>query len=172
VQSAGAINGRLPLNPSIASRRFSDRAVANVPRASANTQYSRSGAGVSRPAANTPAQSGYHRFRRTGRAEFAAWADAQAGSAAGQRQGSLQRFGEPGSSQNAPRNDRPSGFARHGGWRSFGTPGSSSGGRQPYNPPQNRQSGSGAGSSAPRSAPAPASRPASRPAPKGDKGRK
>jgi len=172
VQSAGAINGRLPLNPGIASRRFSDRAVTNVPRASTNTQfYSRSGAGVSnRPAASSPAQSGYHRFGEPG-SQNTRPAQAPGSSGAGQRQGSLQRFGEPGSSQSAPRNDRPaSAQGTSGGWRSFGTPGSSSGGRQPYNPPPNRQSGSGTGSSAPRSAPA--SRPASRPAPKSDKGRK
>jgi len=173
VQSAGAISGRLPLNPSIASRRFSDRAVTNVPRASANTQfYSRSGAGVSnRPAANTPAQSGYHRFGEPG-SQNSRPGQTPVGNTAGQRQGSLQRFGEPGSSQSAPRNDRPAASQGTSGWRSFGTPGSSSGGRQPYNPPQNRQSRSGSGSSAPRSAPAPTSRPASRPAPKGDKGRK
>jgi hypothetical protein len=163
VQTAGAISGRLPLNPSIASRRFSDRAVTNVPRASANTQfYSRSGAAAgSRPAGNSPAQPGYHRFGEPGApSQNARPAQTQPGNTVGQRQGSLQRFGEPGSSQNAPRS----------GWRNFGTPGSSSGGRQPYNPPQSRPSGSGSGSSAPRSAPA--SRPASRPAPKGDKGHK
>jgi len=166
VQSAGVITGRLPLNASVANRRFSDRAVANVPHASTNTQfYSRSGAGVnSRPAANAAAQSGYHRFGEPG-SQNSRPAQA-AGNTAGQRQGSLQRFGEPGSTQNAPRNDRPP--ASQGGWRSFGTPGSSGGSRQPYNPPQNRQSGSGGGTSTPRSAPA--SHPASRPAPKGDKG--
>ena len=166
VQSAGAINGRLPLNPGIASRRFSDRAVTNVPRASGNTQfYSRSGAAArNRPATNSQAQSGYHRFGEPG-SQNSRPSQASSGNSTGQRQGSLQRFGEPGSIQNGPRNDRPASAQGTAGWRSFGTPGSSAGGRQPYNPPQSRQSGSGRGNPAPRSAPS--SRPASRTAPKG-----
>jgi hypothetical protein len=156
VQSAGLVNGRLPLNPGIASRRFSDRAVASTPRASTNTQfYSRSGAG-NRPAANAPAPSGYHRFGEPGTTS-----QSNRSAQAGQRPGSLQRFGEPGSGQKPP--------ATQGGWRSFGTPGSSAGGRQPYNPPQNRPSGSGAGREAPQR-PAPAR--TSHPAPKGGSGRR
>jgi hypothetical protein len=183
VQTAGLIGGRVPLNPSVASRRFSDRTVSNVPRASSNTQfYSRSGAAAgNRPSATPQAQSGYHRFGEPGAAapNSRPPQGASGASAAGQRQGSLQRFGEPGSSQSAPRNDRPpAAQGNTGGWRSFGTPGSSTGGRQPYNPPQSRPSGSGAGTSAPqRSVPAPKSPAASgghaAPAPKsGDKGRR
>jgi hypothetical protein len=180
VQTAGLISGRLPLNPSIASRRFSDRAVANVPRASSNTQFaSRSAAAAgNRPAGGgQPSQSGYHRFGEPG----AASQNTRPPQAATGSNG-LQRFGEPGSSRSAPRNDRPP--ASQGGtagWRSFGTPGSLSSGRQPYNPPQSRSNGSGSGSgtqqrstpgnTAPRSTPS-TSHPATsgRPAPKADKG--
>ena len=178
VQTAGLISGRVPLNPSAASRRYSDRAVANVPRASSNTQFaSRSGAqgnaAGSRPTANGQA-SGYHRFGEPGAAsQNNRPPQAAAGSnAAGQRQGSLQRFGEPGSSQNAPRNDRPA-AAQGSGWRTFGTPGSSTSGRQPYNPPPSRPSGSGSGNGTQQRS-TPTSRPASggHPAPKGDKGRR
>jgi hypothetical protein len=174
VQGAGMINGRLPLNPGIASRRFSDRSVASIPRTSTNTQfYSRSGAAAgNRPAGNSQAPAGYHRFGEPGTSQSTRPPQAATGNSTGQRQGSLQRFGEPGSTQTAPRNDRPP--AAQGGWRSFGTPGSSTGGRQPYNPPQSRPSGSGAGSSTPRRAPA-SGRPAAgggHPAPKGDKGRR
>lgn len=135
VQTAGMISGRLPLNPSVASRRFSDRLVASVPRASSNTHFYSRSAG----AANSQAQSGYHRFGEPGASsQNSRPPQAAAGSTAGQRQGSLQRFGEPGSSQSAPRNDRAP-ASQSGGWRSFGTPGSSNSGRQPYNPPpQNR----------------------------------
>jgi hypothetical protein len=180
VQTAGLISGRLPLNPSIASRRFSDRAVANVPRASSNTQFaSRSAAAAgSRPAAGgQSSQSGYHRFGEPG----AASQNTRPPQAAAGSNG-LQRFGEPGSSQSAPRNDRPpASQGSTAGWRSFGTPGSSTPGRQPYNPPQNRPNGSGSGTgtqqrstpgnTAPRSTPS-TSRPANggHPAPKADKG--
>jgi hypothetical protein len=170
VLGAGMINGRVPLNPSIASRRFSDRSVAGIPRTSTNTQfYSRSGAAAgNRPAGNSQPAAGYHRFGEPGTLQNTR--PAQAGNSTGQRQGSLQRFGEPGSTQTAPRNDRPP--AAQGGWKSFGTPGSSTGGRQPYNPPQSRPGASGAGSSAPRTAPASGSRPSAgggHPAPKGGK---
>jgi hypothetical protein len=170
VQTAGLVSGRLPLNPSIASRRYSDRTVASVPRATSNTQfYSRSGG-----QGTTQAQSGYHRFGDPGTSQNTRPSQAATGSnAAGQR----QRFGEPGSSQNAPRNDRPGGSS---GWKSFGTPGSSTGGRQPYNPPpQNRSGGSGnttpqqrsaPSNTAPRSTPAPSGHAA--PAKGGDKGRR
>jgi len=148
VQSAGMINGRLPLNPGIASRRFSERVVARVPRASTNTQfYSRSGAGT-HPAANPQAQSGYHRFGEPGTTS-----QNNRTPQAGQRPGSFERFGEPGSSQSAQRNERPP--ASQGGWRSFGTPGSAGGGRQPYNPPPSRQAPQ-------RSAPARSGHPAPR----------
>ena len=71
-------------------------------------------------------------------------------SAPSQRQGSYQRFGEPGASPSAPRNDRPSSAqGSNGGWKSFGTPGSPNPApRQPYSPPQSRP--------APGSSPAPA----------------
>ena len=175
VQTAGLVTGRVPLNPSVASRRFSDRTVANVPRSSANTQFfSRNGgqgtatpsAGI-RPAAAAQGQSGYHRFGEPGNGASQNTRPAQAApgsNAAGQRQGSLQRFGEPASNQGAPRNDRPpAAQGGNGNWKSFGVPGTSTPApRQPYNPPQSRPSvsapapqRSAPGSSAPRSAPAP-----------------
>jgi hypothetical protein len=171
VQTAGLVSGRLPLNPSNASRRYSDRAVANIPRAAPNTQFYSRSAGQGTVA---QAQSGYHRFGDPGPSQNARPPQAATGSnAAGQR----QRFGEPGSSQNAPRNDRPGGS---GSWRSFGTSGSSTkGGRQPYNPPQTRPVGSAPQQ---RSAPAPRSTPPSSghpvgggghsAPPRGDKGRR
>jgi hypothetical protein len=152
VQSAGLINGRVPLNPSVASRRFSDRAVTSVPRASSNTQFaSRSAAaGAAHPAANAQPATGYHRFGEPGAASQNV-RPPQAATGNGQRQGSLQRFGEPGSSQGgAKASPAP---ASPGGWRSFGAPGSSNGGRQPYSPPPARQNGSGGQQ---RTAPAPA----------------
>ena len=165
VQTAGMVSGRLPLNPSVASRRYSDRTVASIPRAPASPQsYSHNTAGT-----NT-AQSGYRRFGEPG------MPNNRPQSTAGNTRGSVQRFGEPGPRQTG---------TGAGGWRSFGSSGSSNGsGRQPYNPPTaGRSGGSGAGNSAPqrstpsystpRSAPAP-SRPSggsARPAPKnGDKG--
>jgi len=163
VQTAGLVSGRLPLNPSVASRRFSDRSVANVPRASGNTQFASRSAGQGTVGQG---QSSYHRFGEPGSASQNTRPPQAAvgGNAAGQRQGSLQRFGEPGSSQSAPRNDRPpASQGGTGGWRSFGTPGSSTGRRQPYSPPpQNRQSAPqrpATGNPAPRSSPP--SRPAS-----------
>jgi len=151
VQTAGLVNGRVPLNPSVASRRFSDRAVANIPHASGNTQFfSRQGntagqgtANAHPTAAGNASPSAYHRFGeapntpagQNNRPPQAATGAA----AAGQRQGSLQRFGEPGSSQSVPRNDRPPSAQGGSGWKSFGTPGSSNTApRQPYTPPQNR----------------------------------
>jgi FecR protein len=175
VQTAGLVNGRVPLNPSVASRRFSDRAVANVPRPTANTQFFSRSAGQTgaqagaRSATASQAQSGYHRFGEpasTTGSQNTRPPQAAAG-AQGQRPGSLQRFGQPSSNQSAPRNDRPSASpGGNGTWKSFGTPGSSAPARQPYSPPQQNKpatSGSGAsqGTSAPRSAPAPASHPAS-----------
>jgi len=176
VQQAGLVSGRLPVNPSSASRRFSDRTVANVPRSSSNTQFfshqGNAGQGTaaqagSRPSTNTPAQSGYRRFGEPGgngasQNTRPPQAAASSNSTAAQRQGSLQRFGEPGASQNAPRNDRPPASQGGGNWKSFGTPGSSTpAARQPYNPPPQNRPASGSGTSAPsapqRSAPAPAS---------------
>ena len=151
VQQAGLVSGRMPINPSAANRRFSDRTVANVPRSSSNTQFfSRQGntgqgssaPGSARPAGNTQPQSAYHRFGEQG--SNAATQNNRPPQAAtpAQRQGSLQRFGEPGSSQSVPRNDRPPAAQGGGSWKSFGTPGSSNPApRQPYSPPsapQNR----------------------------------
>ncbi|HUB82870.1 MAG TPA: DUF6600 domain-containing protein [Bryobacteraceae bacterium] len=124
VQSAGMINGRLPLNPGIASRRFSDRTVASIPRGAMNTQfYSRSNS-ANRSLSNTHL-SGYHRFGEPGAAS-----PSNRSPQGGQQTGSFQRFGEPGSAQRLPPTQA---------WRNFGTPGGAvRGGRQPYNPPQNR----------------------------------
>jgi hypothetical protein len=176
VQQAGLVSGRMPVTPSIASRRFSDRVVTNVPRSSSNTQFfSRQGAagqaagtGGTRPSGNAQPQSGFRRFGEPAGASAAQNSrvpQADSNTNATPRQGGFQRFGEPGSAQTAPRNDRPpSAQGGTGNWRSFGSPGSSSPApRQPYNPPQNRQnapasspsrpSGQSPSSSAPRPAP-------------------
>jgi hypothetical protein len=175
VQQAGLVSGRMPITPSSASRQFSDRAVTNIPRSSANTQFfsrqgnvgqtgrpagAASGQGIgpqagTRPSGNTQPQSGFRRFGEpAGTAATQNSRPPQASgnsTAAAPRQGGFQRFGEPGSTQSAPRNDRPP--AAQGGtgnWRSFGTPGSSSPApRQPYSPPQNRQNPANSGQSRP-----------------------
>jgi hypothetical protein len=162
VQQAGLVSGRVPINATIANRRFSDRAVANIPRSQANGGQGTAAQAASRAAANTQAQSAFHRFGEPGgNAATQNTRPSQAAtpnSTAAQRQGSFQRFGEPGSSQSAPRNDRPpSAQGSTGGWKSFGTPGSSSAApRQPYNPPQNRPrtgTSSSPANNAPRQAP-------------------
>lgn len=148
MQSASLVQGRLALNPSVANRRFSDRAVASIPRPAANTHFYSGGAGgADRPVGNRQAAAGYHRFGEPGRAAQNARTP-QSAANPGQRPGILRRFGEPGAGQSTPRNERPP-AARGGGWKSFGQPGVSSGGRQPYNPPPNRPSAG----PAPRSAP-------------------
>jgi hypothetical protein len=180
VQQAGLVNGRLPIAPGSASRRFSDRTVANIPRASGNTQFfSRQGIGTPAGGARTPGnaqtQSAYRRF-----GEPAGNAGNQNTRQPAQRQGSLQRFGEPGSSQSAPRNDRPAAQNGNSNWKSFGTPAqprpapSTQGGRN-YSPapsynsprpaPSNNAPRSTPSYSAPRPAPsnsAPRSAPPSR----------
>ncbi|HEX3745870.1 MAG TPA: DUF6600 domain-containing protein [Bryobacteraceae bacterium] len=129
VESAGMVSGRLPLTPGGGAHRFSDRAVANIPRPSGNTQfYSRSvSAAGGRQSTNPQASPGYHRFGQPGPSSQSNRTPPARGNVTGQRQGVLQRFGEPGG-----RSQNPS------GWRSFGIPGSSAGGRQPYNPPPSR----------------------------------
>jgi hypothetical protein len=179
VQTAGLVTGRMPVNATVASRRFSDRTVANVPRASTNTQfYSRQGntggqgtaaAGNTRPAAASQAQSGYHRFGEP--ASNTAGQNnrptpAATGTAAG-RQGSIQRFGEP-AAPSTTRNDRPAAAQNGSGWKSFGTPGSSPAttSRQPYNPPQTRPAtGTGQGQTPAANRPAPGNAAPARPAP-------
>ena len=167
VQQAGLIDGRMPITASAASRRFSDRAVVNVPRSSANTQFfsrgtaAGQGSGVqaaARPSASAPSQSGFRRFGEPGANaanQNTRPPQASGNTTAAQRQGGFQRFGEPGTAQSAPRNDRPpSAQGGTGSWRSFGTPGSSNQApRQPYNPPQSRQQVPGGSNSAPRTAP-------------------
>jgi len=183
IQRAGLVTGRMPINPGIASRRFSDRAVTNIPRSGANTQFfSRQGNGAARngigtqagtrPAGNAQPQSGFRRFGEPAGAAAAqnTRSPQAAGSANGgaARQGGFERFGEPGSTQGAQRNDRPaSAQGGTGSWRSFGTPGSSSPAvRQPYNPPQSRQpSGQSPSYSAPHSAPSYSAPQRSAPAP-------
>lgn len=138
VQQAGLVSGRIPVNSTSATRRFSDVA-ATVPRASSATSRPAGAAGGQ----GSGAQSGFRRFGEPA-GNSAGQSSRQAGttSAPAQRQGGFERFGEPGSTQTAPRNDRPSSTpGSNGNWRSFGTPGiSNPASRQPYNPPANRQS--------------------------------
>jgi hypothetical protein len=177
VQQAGVVSGRMPIAAGSANRQFSDRAVTNVPRSSANTQFfSRQGSAgqTGRPAGatggqgsgtqagtrtpgNAQPQAGFRRFGEPG--GNAATQNTRPPQAAGStpaatpRQGGFPRFGEPGATQGAPRNDRPpSAQGSAGNWRSFGTPGSAAPAqRQPYNPPQNRPAPSS--NNAPRQSP-------------------
>ena len=184
VQQAGLVSGRVPLNPSQASRRYSDHIVANIPRQSTNTQFfSRTGGAgngqpVNRSAGAIPAQSaGYHRFGDPATNPGSS-RPPQAATGANQnaRPGSIQRFGEPGPTQPAQRNDRPpAGQGTNGSWNRFGNSGTQTPqSRQPYNPPpQNNRPPATSAPSAPRpvpntSAPRPApsvSAPRSSPAP-------
>jgi hypothetical protein len=179
VLQAGLVNGRMPLNPSAASRRFSDRPVTNIPRTSANTRFFSRNAGqgsavmgaTARTAVSTQGQTGYRRFGEpAGNAANTRPPQAATGTSVPNRQGTVQRFGEPSSSPSTPRNDRPpASQSGNSNWRSFGAPGSSSPApRQPYNPPASRpaasapaQQRSAPTSSAPRSAPSTGSHPSS-----------
>jgi hypothetical protein len=157
----------MAITPTSANLRFSNRAVTNVPRSSANTHFfahqqpsptarvpfaeqqrGMSGAGMSnrstaaapaaRPAA--PAQSAVRSQQPQ--------AGAAPGSGQGQAAGGWRRFGEPGGSQQAPRSQPATQNNR--GWTGFGNPGSSNGApRQQYSQPQSVYRGN-SGSSAPR----------------------
>jgi hypothetical protein len=166
IGQAGLVRGSMPITPSSANLRFSDRAVTNAPRSSANTHFfahqqaspaarvpfaqqqrAMSGAGMSNRSTAAASGTGQAAAQNAGRAQ-----QPQAGVAArsGQNEaaGGWRRFGEPGGSQPAARSQAAPQNSR--GWTGFGNPGSSSGAaRQQYSQPQPAYRGN-SGSSAPR----------------------
>jgi hypothetical protein len=168
IGQAGMVRGAMPITPTSANLRFSNRVATNVPRSSANTHFfahqqpspaarvpfaeqqrAMSGAGVSnRSAVTAPAT------RQAAPAQSAVRPQQpQAGAAPGSGQngaaGGWRRFGEPGGSQPAPRTQAAPQTNR--GWTGFGNPGSSNGApRQQYSQPQSVYRGNN-GSSAPQS---------------------
>ena len=173
IGQAGVVRGAMPITPSSANLRFSDRGVTNVPRSSGNTHFfahqqaspaarvpfaeqqramERSGAGMSnRSAAAAPAARQAAPAQNAGRSQQPQAGAAPRGAQGTQSEaaGGWRRFGEPGGSQQAPRSQPAPQTNR--GWTGFGNPGSSSGApRQQYSQPQSGYRGS-SGSSAPQS---------------------
>lgn len=144
VGEAGLIRGRVPITPTSANLRFSDRAAANVPRSSENTRFfthqqpsqvqrvpfaqqqrameqgSRAAQAPARGAA-APAPGG---FRGAQGQSNAAPRGGENGASGG-----FRRFGESPAQNTTPRaNDRPPAATqapaqRGGGWNRFGAPG-------------------------------------------------
>jgi hypothetical protein len=160
IGQAGLVRGAMPIAPSSANLRFSDRAVTNVPRSSANTRFfahqqaspaarvpfAQQQRALGQPATGTPNRSA----AAPGAGQAAPAQNAvrsqqpQAGAAGGWR-----RFGEPAGSQQAPRSQGAPQNNR--GWTGFGNPASSNGApRQQYSQPQSGYRGN-SGSSAPQS---------------------
>jgi hypothetical protein len=176
IGQAGVVRGGMPITPSSANLRFSDRAVANVPRSSGNTRFfthqqtspaarvpfaeqqraiERSGAGMSNR--STAAAPGTGQAAPAQNAVRSQQPQAGAAPRGGQNEaaGGWRRFGEPGGSQQAPRSQAAPQNSR--GWTGFGNPGSPSGApRQQYSQPQSGYRGN-SGSSAPQYSNAPQS---------------
>jgi hypothetical protein len=163
VGQAGLVRGAMPITPSSANLRFSDRAAASVARSSANSTHFFAHQQAN-PAARVPFSQQQRAMgqsagvgaanRSTGAAAGAGQAapaqsagrpqQGQAGAASGWR-----RFGEPGGNQQAARSQ--AGPQNNRGWTGFGNPGSSSGASRPqYSQPQAGSRGN-TGSSAPQS---------------------
>ena len=168
IGQVGMVRGAMPITPTSANLRFSNRAVTSIPRSSANTHFfahqqpspaarvpfsqqqsAMSGAAISnRSAATAPAT------RQTAPAQSAVrsqqpQAGAAPGSGQNQAAGGWRRFGEPGGSQQAPRSQPATQNNR--GWTGFGNPGSSNGApRQEHSQPQSGYRGN-SGASAPQS---------------------
>ena len=156
IGQAGLVRGAMPITPSSANLRFSDRAATNVPRASGNTRFFAHQ--QASPAARVPfaeqqrAMSGAGTANRSTAAAPGVGRAAPAQNAVRSQQpqsgaaGGWRRFGEPGGSQQAPGSQAAPQNNR--GWTGFGNPGSSSGApRQQYSQPQSgyrRNSGSSA----------------------------
>jgi hypothetical protein len=170
IGQAGVVRGAMPITPTSANLRFSNHSVTNAPRASANTHFFAHQ--QASPAARTPfaeqqrameRSSGAAMSNRSTAAAPGADRPASAQSAARSPQsqsapaarsgqsdaaGGWRRFGEPGSSQSAPRSQSAPQNGRS--WNGFGNPGSSNGApRQQYSQPQSGYRGN-SGSSAPR----------------------
>jgi hypothetical protein len=159
IGQAGLVRGAMPITPSSANLRFSDRAATNVPRSSGNTRFFAHQ--QASPAARVPfaeqqrAMSGTGMSNRSTAAAPATHQAAPAQNAVRSQQpqtgaaGGWRRFGEPGGSQQAPRSQAAPQTNR--GWTGFGNPGSSSSApRQQYSQPQPGYRGN-SGSSAPQS---------------------
>ncbi len=170
ISQAGLVRGAMPITPTTANLRFSNRAVTNVPRSSANTHFfthqqpapaarvpfaeqqramERSGAGVTDR--STAAASGARQEAPAQNAMRSQQSQAPAAPRTGQNEGAggWRRFGEPGGSQPAPRSQATPQTNR--GWTGFGSPGSSSAApRQQYSQPQSGYRGN-SGSSTPQS---------------------
>jgi hypothetical protein len=156
IGQAGLVRGAMPITPSSANLRFSDRAVTNAPRSSGNTRFfshqqaspaarvpfaqqqramERSATGTpNRSTAAAPGAGQAAPAQNAGRSQ-----QTQAGAAPRSSQneaaGGWRRFGEPGGSQQASRSQPAPQNNR--GWTGFGNPGSSSGApRQQYSQPQ------------------------------------
>jgi len=165
IGQAGVVRGAMPITPTNANLRFSNRAVTNVPRSSANTHFfahqqpsaaartpfaaqqrAMSGAGMANRSTAPAAGAGQAPAQNAARSP-----QSQAGAASGggqnQAAGGWRRFGEPGGSQQAPRSQAASQNSR--GWTGFGSPGSGGAPRQQYSQPQSGYRGN-SGSSAPR----------------------
>ena len=165
IGQAGLVRGAMPITPSSANLRFSERAVTNVPRSSANTRFFAHQ--QASPAARVPFAQQQRAMGQSGagassRSMAAAPGAGQAAGAqntvrpqqpqAGAAAGGWSRFGEPGGSQQAPRGQPAPQNNR--GWTGFGNPGSSSGAaRQQYSQPQPAYRGNSGstGSSSPQS---------------------
>ena len=154
IGQAGVVRGGMGITPSSANLRFSDRAVANIPRSSGNTRFFAHQ--QASPAARIPfadQQRGMSGAGQAGTAQNGARGQQPPAGAAprsGQNEatGGWRRFGEPGGSQQAPRSQAAPQNSRS--WTGFGNPGSSSGAtRQQYAQPQSGNRGS-SGSSAPQ----------------------
>jgi hypothetical protein len=168
IGQAGMVRGAMPITPTSANLRFSNRAVTNVPRSSANTHFfahqqpspaarvpfaeqQRAMSGAGMPNRSTAVAPG---FGQAAPAQNAARSQqGQIGAAPrsgqGEASGGWRRFGEPGGSQQAPHSQAAPQSSRS--WTGFGNPGSSSGApRQQYSQPQSAYRGS-SGSSAPQS---------------------
>jgi len=176
IGQAGVVHGAMPITPTSANLRFSDRAVTNVPRASGNTHFfthqqtspaarvpfaeqqrafERSGAATAnRSTAGAPAAAQAAPAQRSGNAPMTqntrpSQAPSSGSAPAQQNRGGWQRFGEPGGNQSAPRSQAAPQNNR--GWTGFGNPGSSSGApRQEYSQPRSGYGGNPS-YSAPRS---------------------
>jgi hypothetical protein len=159
IGQASLVRGAMPITPSSANLRFSDRAATNVPRSSGNTRFFAHQ--QASPAARVPfaeqqrAMSGAGTANRSTAAAPGAGRAAPAQNAVRSQQpqtgaaGGWRRFGEPGGSQQAPRSQAAPQNNR--GWTGFGNPGSSSSApRQQYSQPQSGYRGN-SGSSAPQS---------------------
>jgi hypothetical protein len=165
IGQAGLVRGAMPITPSSANLRFSERAVTNVPRSSANTRFfahQQASPAARVPFAQQQRAMGQSGAGVSGRSMAAAPGAGQAAGAqntvrpqqpqAGAPAGGWRRFGEPGGSQEAPRSQPAPQNNR--GWTGFGNPGSSSSAaRQQYSQPQPAYRGNsgGTGSNSPQS---------------------